>query len=60
MAASFLHRDGDDLISVRVQTTSGLVMGERMKLLEVIRTERESRPTRVDIVINWFDEPRGG
>ena len=35
-------------------------MGERMKLLEVIRTERESRPTRVDIVINWFDEPRGG
>ena len=72
------YRDGDDLISVRVQTTSGLVLGERTKLLDlseydsgylhefdvsadgqrflVIRTDRESRPTRLDVILNWFDE----
>ena len=72
------YRAGDDLISVRVQTTSGLVLGERTKLLDlseydsgylhefdvsadgqrflVIRTDRESRPTRLDVILNWFDE----
>ena len=29
------YRAGDDLISVRVQTTSGLVLGERTKLLDL-------------------------
>ena len=24
----------------------------------VIRTERESRPTRLDVILNWFDELR--
>ena len=74
------YRAGDDLISVPVQTTSGLVLGERTKLLDlseydsgylhefdvsadgqrflVIRTERESRPTRLDVILNWFDDLR--
>ena len=74
------YRAGDDLISVPVQTTSGLVLGERTKLLDlseydsgylhefdvsadgqrflVIRTDRESRPTRLDVILNWFDELR--
>ncbi len=72
------YRDGDDLISVQVQTTNGLVLGERKTLLDLseydsgylhefdvsadgqrfllIRTEPESRPTRLDIILNWFDE----
>jgi eukaryotic-like serine/threonine-protein kinase len=74
------YRAGDDLISVPVRTTGGLVLGERMKLLDlseydsgylhefdvsadgqrflVIRTERESRPIRLDVILNWFDELR--
>jgi dipeptidyl aminopeptidase/acylaminoacyl peptidase len=74
------YRAGDDLISVRVQTTSGLVLRERTKLLDlseydsgylhefdvsadgqrflVIRTDRESRPTRLDVILNWFDDLR--
>jgi dipeptidyl aminopeptidase/acylaminoacyl peptidase len=74
------YRSGDDLVSVRVETTSGLVLGERTKLLDlseydsgylhefdvsadgqrflVIRTQPESRPTRLDVILNWFDELR--
>jgi hypothetical protein len=74
------YRAGDDLISVQVQTRSGLVLGEPTKLLDlseydsgylhefdvsadgqrflVIRTNRESRPTRLDVILNWFEELR--
>jgi Tol biopolymer transport system component len=71
------YRAGDDLMSVKVQTTNGLVLGERRKLLDLsaydtgqlhefdvsadgekfllIRTEPESRPTRLDVVLNWTE-----
>ena len=74
------YRAGDNLISVPVQTTSGLVLGERMKLLDLseydsgylhefdvsadgqrfllIRTQPQSRPVRLDVILNWFEELR--
>ena len=74
------YRAGDDLMSLRVNTTGALVLGERRKLMNVsaydpgyfhdfdvsadgqrfllIRTEPESRPLRLDIILNWFDELR--
>ena len=72
------YRAGDDLISVQVQSTDPLVLGDRKKLLDVsafepgyfhdfdvsadgrkflfIRPEPESRPTRLDVILNWLPE----
>ena len=74
------YRAGDDLISVAVQTSGGLVVGARHKVLDLsgfdagafrefdvsadgqrfllIRTEPDSRPTRLDVVLNWTDTLR--
>jgi hypothetical protein len=72
-------RDGDDLISVQVKsTTPTLVLGERRKLIDLspfdssyfhefdvsadgqrfllIRSDPSSRPVRVDVIVNWFED----
>lgn len=76
--SELFYRTGDDLMSVKVKTTPGLVLGERRRLLDLsrydsgyfhefdvsadgqrfllIRTEAESRPTRLDVVVNWVEE----
>ena len=72
------YRAGDNLMSVQVQSTDPLVLGDRKKLLDVsafepgyfhdfdvsadgskflfIRPEPESRPTRLDVILNWLPE----
>jgi serine/threonine-protein kinase len=72
------YRAGDDLVSVQVQTSGALVLGERRKLLDLsafepayfhefdvsadgrrfllIRAEPGARPTRLDVILNWFPE----
>jgi eukaryotic-like serine/threonine-protein kinase len=72
------YRAGDDLMSVQVQSTDPLVLGDRKKLMDVsafepgyfhdfdvsangqkflfIRAEPESRPTRLDVILNWLPE----
>ena len=72
------YRAGDDLMSVQVQSTDPLVLGDRKKLMDVsafepgyfhdfdvsadgqkflfIRAEPESRPTRLDLILNWLPE----
>ena len=76
--SELFYRTGDDLMSVKVSTTVGLVLGERRRLLDLsrydsgyfhefdvsadgrrfllIRTEAESLPTRLDVVVNWVEE----
>jgi Tol biopolymer transport system component len=72
------YRAGDGLVSVDVQSTSPLALGDRRKLLDVsgfepgyfhdfdvsadgerfllIRPEPDARPTRIDVIVNWFPE----
>jgi Tol biopolymer transport system component len=72
------YRAGDNLMSVAVQSTTPLQLGERRRLLDVsafepmyfhefdvsadgqrflfIRAEPAARPTRLDVIVNWFPE----
>ena len=72
------YRAGDDLMTVQVQSTDPLVLGDRKKLIDVsafepgyfhdfdvsadgqkflfIRAEPQSRPTRLDLILNWLPE----